>query len=74
MKLTIHVKPNARHEKVEAQPDGSLKVHVNAPPQEGRANERVIEILAKHFKIPKSHITVVHGEASRTKVVEVVER
>lgn len=72
MKLTIHVKPNARHEKVEAQPDGSLKLHVNAPPQEGRANDAVIALLAKHFKVPKSRITVLHGTSSRTKVVEIV--
>jgi uncharacterized protein (TIGR00251 family) len=71
MKLTILVKPNARHEKVEVQPDGSLKVHVNAPPQEGRANERVVEILAKHFKIPKSRIVVVHGATGRQKVIKI---
>lgn len=73
MKYTLHVKPNARHEKVEPQPDGSLKVHVNAPPQEGRANDRVIELLAKHFKVPKSRISVVHGASGRNKVIEIIE-
>lgn len=72
MKLTVHVKPNARHEKVEPQPDGSLKVHVNAPPHEGRANERVIALLAGHFRVPKSRISVVHGALGRKKVVEIV--
>ncbi len=72
MKYTLQVKPNARHEKVEVQADGSLKVHVNAPPQEGRANERVIELLAKHFKVPKSHISVVHGASGRKKVIEIL--
>lgn len=71
MKLTLHVKPNARHEKVEVQTDGSLKVHVNAPPQDGRANERVIELLAKHFGVAKSRISVVHGAAGRQKVIEI---
>lgn len=71
MKVTIHVKPNARHEKVEVQADGSLKVHVNAPPQEGRANERLVELLAKHFGVAKSHITIVHGTSGRKKVIEI---
>lgn len=71
MKFTLRVKPNAKHEKVEAQPDGSLKVHVNAPPQEGRANERVVELLARHFKVPKSCISVVRGASGRRKIVEI---
>lgn len=71
MKVTIQVKPNARHEKVEVQADGSLKVHVNAPPQEGRANERVVELLAKHFGVAKSHIIIVHGTSGRQKVIEI---
>lgn len=47
MKITVVVKPNARHESVEIQGDGTYLIRVNAPPQEGRANERVIELLAE---------------------------
>ncbi len=71
MKLMVHVKLNARHEKVKSQHDGSLKVYVNAPPQEGRANERVFELLAQHFKVPKSRISIVHGTSGRRKIVEI---
>ncbi|PIR21463.1 MAG: hypothetical protein COV45_01570 [Deltaproteobacteria bacterium CG11_big_fil_rev_8_21_14_0_20_47_16] len=72
MKYILQVKPNSRHEKVELLPDGSLKVHVNAPAHEGRANDAVIALLARHFKVPKSSITILHGSAGRRKVVEII--
>lgn len=71
MKLQIQVKPNSRQESVEKQPDGSYKISLNAPPTEGRANERLIEVLSEHLKVPKSRIVIVKGAGSRKKVVEV---
>jgi uncharacterized protein (TIGR00251 family) len=71
MKLQIQVKPNSRQESVQQQPDGSYKISLNAPPTEGRANERLVEVLADHFKVPKSRISILRGAKSRTKVVEV---
>ncbi|MBI4212431.1 MAG: DUF167 domain-containing protein [Deltaproteobacteria bacterium] len=68
MKITIIVKTNARHEKVETLPDGSYRVSVNCPPIEGRANEAVIKLLAEFFERPKSSIQLLHGEKGRKKV------
>ena len=73
MRLHIRVSPNSSRPGIEQQPDGSLWVRVNAPAQEGRANEEVIEALAGHFHVPKSQIRIVHGEATRDKLVEVAE-
>jgi len=71
MKLEIQVKPNSRRESVEKQPDGSYKVSLNAPPAEGRANERLIEVLAVFFKVPKSSVSILRGQTGRKKLVEV---
>jgi hypothetical protein len=73
MKYTIKVKTNAKKNAVEQTADGLLRVFVKAPPQEGRANEAVIETLAAHFKIPKSRIAIVGGFKSKTKVVRIGE-
>lgn len=70
VKLTITVKSNSRTESVTKQADGSYRVAVGAPPQGGRANERLIELLAQFFKIPKSQVTIVHGQSGRKKLVE----
>jgi len=71
MKLEIRVKPNSRRESVEKQPDGSYKVSLNAPPVEGRANERLIEVLAAFFKVSKSSVSILRGQTGRKKLVEV---
>jgi uncharacterized protein len=52
-------------------PGGELRVRVKAPPQEGRANEAVIETLAAHFKVPKSYVAIVGGFKSKTKIVRI---
>lgn len=71
MKIEVIVKPNARRESVQLQPDGSYRVALNAPPHEGLANERLIELLAEFFKVPKSGVAIVRGHTSRRKWVEV---
>jgi len=72
MKIRIHVKPRSSREGVDANPDGSFVVRVNAPPVEGKANERVVELLADHFRVPKRNVRIAVGTRGRTKIVEVV--
>lgn len=45
-----------------------LKIAVQAPPIEGRANEALTAFLAEKFNLPRSAITLTSGELSRTKV------
>jgi uncharacterized protein (TIGR00251 family) len=45
-----------------------LKIAVQVPPIEGRANEALIAFLAKTFDLPKSSVELVSGELSRSKV------
>ncbi|WP_409478908.1 DUF167 domain-containing protein [Pseudobdellovibrio sp. HCB154] len=71
MKITVAVKPNSKKELVEQQPDGSYVVRVNVPPVEGRANERVIELLSEHFRLPKSLIALVGGQKSKKKIFSI---
>lgn len=70
-RLTVIVKPNARHEGVEALSDGSYRVAVNAPPMEGKANARVVALLAAFFHIPPSSVHIVHGGRGKKKLIEI---
>jgi uncharacterized protein YggU (UPF0235/DUF167 family) len=72
VKVVVTVKPNSRQEGVILRPDGSLLVRVNAPPVDGRANERVIELLSEHLGKPKSSIRLVRGASAKLKVFDVV--
>jgi uncharacterized protein (TIGR00251 family) len=48
-----------------------LKARVSAPPEDGKANKALIELLAKSLDIPKSSIRVAAGETSRLKTIEI---
>lgn len=45
-----------------------LKIAVQAPPVDGRANAALVEFLAEAFAIPKTGVELVSGESSRSKV------
>lgn len=71
MKVTVIVKPNSRKESIEPLPDKSLQVRVNAPPIEGKANTRIIELLSEYFKKPKSCFQLVSGHRGKKKIFEI---
>lgn len=53
--------------------DGTLKVKLTAPPVDGEANKKLIELLSKEWRIPKSNIKIIKGQTSRNKIVEIEE-
>ncbi len=71
MKKQVKVKPNSKNQKIEEAADGSLIINLKSPPVEGKANEELIQILAKKFEVPKSRISIKFGLSSRNKVVEI---
>ena len=71
MKIVVAVKPNSRIESVEIMADGSLLIRVNAAPVDGRANDRVIELLSEYFKKPKSSFSLLRGHKGKKKIFEV---
>ena len=69
-KLKIKVITNAKKNAV-VEGEGLLKVYVNAPPVDGKANKVVTEVLAEHFKIRKSSVKILRGEKSKEKIIEI---
>lgn len=72
-KITLRVIPRARQNKIELDENGIYRVHITAAPVDGAANVAVIKMLAEHFGVPKSQITIIRGETSRDKIVEIPE-
>ena len=68
-RIEIKVQPRAKRNAVE-DVDGLLTVRVTAPPEDGKANDAVRDLLAKHFDLPRSKVRIVRGLTSRRKVVE----
>ncbi len=72
MRITVRVKPGSKKGPlVEANEDSSLTVFLQQRAVDGAANEGLIELLAKHFGVSKSRVTIEAGFTSRLKRVEV---
>ena len=72
--VALRVTPKASRDKIDGvadQADGSkvLKVMVTAVPEDGKANDAVIKLLSKAWKIPRTHMQVVAGQTSRSKTL-----
>lgn len=71
MRLQVRVHPRAGKTEVVGFRDGVLYVRVTAPPEKGKANEAVVELLAKALRVPKSAIRVIQGGTARGKVLDI---
>lgn len=49
-----------------------LVVGVNSPPEKGKANDELIEYLAREMRVPRSALMIVRGETSRRKTIRIV--
>jgi uncharacterized protein (TIGR00251 family) len=69
-RLALKVTPRARSEGIEGlNTAGELVVKVRAAPEDGRANDAVIAMLAEAFSLPKSALAIVRGSTGRHKIV-----
>jgi len=50
-----------------------LKVKVDAPREKGKANERLIEILAEYFNVKKTQVRILKGWKSENKIIEILD-
>jgi hypothetical protein len=71
LKISVKVKPNARENSIKQLESGIYEVKVSVPPEKGKANLKVIELLSKELKIAKSRITLIKGETSKEKLFEI---
>ena len=71
MKYQVTVKPGSSQEKIVVTGANELTVYLRAKPHDGEANDALIKILSKHFKVPKTTINITRGAHSRTKTLEI---
>lgn len=69
--LQVLIQPNASKDEIVGLHDNRLKIRLKAPPVDGKANQYLIQFLAKSFKLPKKAISVTKGQTSRQKTVSV---
>lgn len=71
MRVKVKVIPRSSQSQIEQSPEGDLRVKVKSAPIKGKANQELIELLAKYYKVPKSRIEIAKGVASREKIIEI---
>jgi uncharacterized protein (TIGR00251 family) len=69
--LLARVQPRASRDEAVGVIEGALKIRLQAPAVENRANEALVEFLAHLLKTPKSAVRILGGERSRTKRIEI---
>jgi uncharacterized protein len=65
--LPVRAQPGARRSGVQGEQAGALKVAVTAPPQEGRANEALVEALREALQVRRSQVELLAGATGRDK-------
>ena len=69
--LQIKVKPNSRTSLLEQREDGTWLAQIKSPPVEGKANEELLALVAKHFDCRKSDVSIKAGASGRVKLVRI---
>ncbi len=65
--LRVHVQTRAAKTEISGTFGDALKIRVNSPPVDGKANAQLVKFIAKTFKVPKSRVELVSGEKNRDK-------
>lgn len=71
--LTLHIQPGAGKTEIVGPHGDALKIRLAAPPVDGKANTALIGFIAGRLGLAKSAVTLISGQASRRKVLEVAD-
>ncbi len=69
--FAVKVVPRASKNEIAGFAGDAIKVRLNAPPVEGRANDALVNFLAETLNVSRAQIEIVRGETSRIKSVRV---
>lgn len=67
--IQVKVKPNARASTLCEMADGTWLAQIKSPPVDGKANEELVALIAQHFDLRKSQVSVKSGASGRMKLV-----
>jgi uncharacterized protein (TIGR00251 family) len=67
--LAVRAQPGAKRNAVLGEHTGALKVAVTAPPEDGRANASLVEVLRDWLGVKRSQVEIVGGQTTRNKTL-----
>lgn len=72
IRFNLRVVPKSSKNILTVMDEGVVKLKINAPPIDGKANLACIKFLSDVFNVSKSQISIVSGDKSKIKVIEVL--
>ncbi len=70
-RISVQVSPNARKSEILSAEGDALRIRLQAQPVDGKANEALIQFIAKKLRTPRKNITITHGLSSKHKLLEI---
>ena len=67
--ISVYVQPGAKCTEIVGLHGDALKIRLNTPPIDGRANKALLSYLASQFEVPLKQVSLKKGDKSRHKVV-----
>ena len=73
----VHVTPKASMNRIQffsrENGTGIVRAFITTAPEKGKANEALLQLLAKELRIPKSSLTIVRGAKAKVKVIRILQ-
>ncbi len=71
MRISARVSPKSAKPGIERLGESTYKIKVKAPPEKGKANKEVMEMIADYFHVPKSKVRILRGHTAQKKTIEI---
>lgn len=70
--IYVYAQPGAKKTEIVGIHDDALKIRLNTPAIEGRANEALVKFIAEQFAVPQRQVRLVRGEKIRRKTLKII--
>jgi uncharacterized protein (TIGR00251 family) len=71
VRIGVRVITRAKKEGIQKVSESSYKIKISLPPEKGKANKRVIELLSEELDIKKKNFRIISGKTSSKKIIEI---
>ncbi|NQV04219.1 MAG: DUF167 domain-containing protein [Candidatus Omnitrophica bacterium] len=69
--IKLKVITRARKEEVLKIRENEYRIKVSCPPEKGKANQRIIELVSERLGVRKNRVRIVSGETNNRKIIEI---
>ena len=70
-RLAVQISPNGKKSEILSATEDALRIRLQAPPVDGKANETLIRFIADLCDLPKSNVQITHGFTNRRKLLDI---